>query len=122
MKLSKVKDILNAQVLCGEEHIEHEIITAFASDLMSDVMAFAETQKEMVLLTGLINPQVIRTAEMLDIKAIAFVRGKEPNESMIDIAKDKNIVVFTTEHSMYIAAGLLYKAGLTEKGMRDKDE
>ena len=91
MKISEVKTILNASVWAGEERMEKEVFSACGCDLMSDVLAFAK--EKVLLLTGLVNPQVIRTAEMLDIKAIVFVRGKRPTEDMIAMAKTKNMAL-----------------------------
>ncbi|MFA7636275.1 MAG: hypothetical protein WCX81_00775 [Monoglobales bacterium] len=108
MKLSAIQNILDAQLLNGDEEIE--VNTACGCDLMSDVLAFVKDQT--LLLTGLINPQVIRTAEMMDIIAICFVRGKKPTEDVIELAKAKNIALLTTDHPLYIACGRLYANGL----------
>lgn len=114
MTLTKIKELLHAKVLCGEEHLENEVFAACGCDLMSDVLAFAK--ERIILLTGLINLQVIRTAEMLDIKAIIFVRGKVPTEEMIQFAKERGITLFSTEEPLYCASGILYEAGLRDKG------
>ncbi len=113
MKLSEVKEIISAEVITLENNIDREVNSAFACDLMSDVLAFVEDQP--MLLTGLINPQVIRTAEMMDMKAIIFVRGKKPTEEIIELAQESGIVLMTTEHTMYYASGLLFKSGLYTK-------
>ena len=110
MKLSEVKEILNGKILAGEERADEEIDAAFGSDLMSDVLAFVE--ERVLLLTGLMNPQVVRTAEMMDISAIVFVRGKTPDESIVELAKAKDMVIITTDYSMYVASGKLYANGL----------
>ncbi len=110
MKLSKVREILDARVLAGEELLEHEVNSACGSDLMSDVLAFVKDRA--LLLTGLMNPQVIRTAEMMDITAIVFVRGKCPDEPLIEMANAKDMVIMSTEYPLYIASGLLYSNGL----------
>lgn len=110
MKLSEVKCILEAQVLTGEEYMDMEVRSACGSDLMSDVLAFVKEQG--ILLTGLVNPQVVRTAEMMDIRAIVFVRGKAPSEEMIQLARGKDMVLLSTPIPMYIACGKLYGAGL----------
>ncbi len=110
MKLSEIKDILNADVLTGEELMYKDADSACGCDLMSDVLAFVKDKA--VLLTGLINPQVIRTAEMMDIETVIFVRGKKPDDSIVGMAKMKDIVVMTTEYPLYIASGKLYSAGL----------
>ena len=109
MKLSEVKSILEAQVLTGEEHLDMEVRSACGSDLMSDVLAFVKEQG--ILLTGLVNPQVVRTAEMMDIRAIIFVRGKVPSEEMIQLARAKDMALLSTPIPMYVACGKLYCAG-----------
>lgn len=113
MKLSEVRDILGAEVLTGGELLDSEVSSACGCDLMSDVLAFVKDRA--LLLTGLINPQVIRTAEMMDISAIVFVRGKRPDQSIIDLAESREIVLMTTAEPLYIAAGLLYTNGLRGK-------
>lgn len=113
MKLSKVAEVLEAKVLAGEDYLDTEVTSAFGCDLMSDVLAFVNDKT--LLLTGLINPQVIRTAEMMDIGAIVFVRGKEPDESIVEMAKAKDVVIMTTEYNLYTAAGELYINGLPGK-------
>ena len=65
-----------------------------------------------MLLTGLINPQVIRTAEMVDMKAIVFVRGKEPTEEILELAREAGIAILATKLPMYISCGKLYEAGI----------
>ena len=114
MKISKISTVLEAAVLTGQENLDVEIYSACGADLMSDVMAFVK--ENVVLLTGLINPQVVRTAEMMDIKAIVFVRGKNPSQEIIDLANEKGITILTTKYSMFIASGKLYEAGITGRG------
>lgn len=111
VKLKEVKDILDAEVLVGENRLDREVYLACGSDLMSDVLAFVKDK--VLLLTGLVNPQVIRTAEMMDIKAIAFVRGKRPSEDILKLAESKKMIILTTNHPLYISCGLLYSKGLT---------
>ena len=116
MKLSYIKTLLDADILTGEENAvfeKTEINTACGCDLMSDVLAFVKDQS--LLLTGLINPQVIRTAEMMDIVAICFVRGKVPPQEVIELAKDRGIALITTRLPLYLACGKLYKEGLGGK-------
>lgn len=115
MKLSEIVKILNAQVLVEADGLDVEITAACAADLMSDVMAYVKDN--VLLLTGLLNVQVIRTAEMMDIKAVVFVRGKKPGEDIIQLAKEKNIVVLRTTEPMFIASGKLYSAGIVGKGV-----
>ena len=87
MKASEIKNILEADILTGEENLDMDVFAACGSDLMSDVMAYVKDN--VVLLTGLVNPQVVRTAEMMDIKLIVFIRGKRPEETIIQMAKEK---------------------------------
>lgn len=113
MKLSEVKKILNAEIICGGERLGEEVNSACGCDLMSDVLAFVKDKA--LLLSGLVNPQVIRTAEMMDISAIVFVRGKRPDEQTLNLAKEKNMVIFSTPLTLYISCGKLYSKGLTGK-------
>ena len=110
MKISTMRELLNAEVLCCENNVEKEVYSACGCDLMSDVLAYVKDQA--VLLTGLVNPQVIRTAVMMDMVCIVFVRSKMPSEEMLELAKDSGIVVMTTEKRLYEACGLLYTSGL----------
>ena len=110
MKISEIKATLNADLICGEEYLENEVFTACGSDMMSDVLAYVKEQA--VLLSGLVNPQVVRTAEMMDMKCIVFVRGKQPDEDIIDLAKEREIVLLRTKYEMFTSCGLLYKNGL----------
>lgn len=110
MNIEQIADILNAKVICGSD-MDRRVETACGSDMMSDVLAFVKDQA--VLLTGLVNPQVVRTADMLDMSCIVFVRGKAPTEEIIDLANKKDIILLSTEHLLFTACGLLYNAGLT---------
>ena len=112
MLLRDVLNVLDAKVLTadGDALDNTEIRTACGCDLMSDVLAFVKEQT--MLMTGLINSQVIRTAEMMDIKAICFVRGKSPAPEVIELANEKNIVLLSTENSLYISCGKLYEQGI----------
>lgn len=110
MTARDVKEVLGARVLVGEELLDQEVCSACGSDMMSDVLAFSKDHS--VLLTGLCNPQVIRTAEMLDIVCIIFVRGKKPDETILDMAKERGLIIMETGHRMFTSCGMLYKAGL----------
>jgi len=110
MRLYEVRDILDAEVLWGEKYLDQEIQSACGSDFMSDVLAYVKEQG--LLLTGLVNPQVIRTAEMMDMKCIVFVRGKVPGEALLELASERKIVIMTSKRRMYSACGLLYTNGL----------
>ena len=111
MKISQMQQLLEARVLCCKENLEHEIHSACGCDLMSDVLAFVKDQA--VLLTGLVNPQVIRTALMVDMICIIFVRSKMPSEEMIALAKENGIVMMRTEKTLYTTCGILYNNGLS---------
>ena len=110
MLLSEVRDILSAEVLCGEDQLDTEVLSACGSDFMSDVLAYVKNQA--VLLTGLVNPQVIRTAEMMDVPCIVFVRGKLPDEAMLELAAERGIVLMSTQKTLYLSSGLLFTNGL----------
>lgn len=110
MKISEIKDILDAELICGEEFLDNEVHTACGSDMMSDVLAYVKEQA--VLLSGLVNPQVVRTAEMMDMGCIVFVRGKRPSMDIIDLAQQRDIVLMGTKLEMFTSCGLLYKNGL----------
>ena len=110
MTIREIAETLDATWLCCEEEGDRVLRTAFASDMMSDVLAFVKEQA--VLLTGLVNPQVVRTAEMMDMKVIVFVRGKVPGDAILDLARELDIVVLKTELEMFTSCGKLYQAGL----------
>lgn len=110
MKISTIKELLNAEVLCNEEMLSHEVYSACGSDMMSDVLAYVKNQA--VLLTGLVNAQVIRTAEMMDMVCVVFVRSKKPTPEMIELAGECGLVVLSTDKRMYEACGKLYANGL----------
>ena len=110
MKISQMQELLEARVLCCEENIDHHVYSACGCDLMSDVLAFVKDQA--VLLTGLVNPQVIRTAEMMDMICVVFVRSKVPTKEMIDLARESGIVLMVSDKRLYEACGLLYQSGL----------
>lgn len=114
MVVEDIIRILDAEVLTENNHMQSIITSACGSDLMSDVMAYVK--ENVVLLTGLVNLQVIRTAEMMDIKVVIFVRGKIPDNSIIDFARDKDICVLKTKNPMFIACGKLYNAGIIGGG------
>lgn len=121
MTLGEIKELLCGEFLTEEtdEVLNHSVSAAYSSDLMSDVLAY--TQENAVLITGLNNPQVIRTSEMMDICCVIFIRAKEPSEMMIDLAKESGISVMITEKGMYHSCGILYKEGLlggTEHGRK----
>ena len=109
MNTREIAQILSAEFLT-EDNPAIDIRSACGSDMMSDVLAFVKDQT--VLVTGLTNPHVIRTAEMLDVSCIVFCRGKKPDEEMLEMARERDIVVLSTRHTMYVACGLLYTNGI----------
>lgn len=110
MKVGDLVDVLGAELIVGEDLLENEIESACGSDLMSDVLAFVK--EKTVLLTGLTNPHVIRTAEMLDLLVIVFVRGKIPGDEIVEMARERKIAILNTDLSLYSACGRLYQMGL----------
>jgi len=117
MNIGDIKEYLAAEFLCGEDQADGEILSAFGSDLMSDVLAFV--REKTVLLTGLTNPHVIRTAEMLDLSLIVFVRGKYPSDEILKMAKERDIAILRTDMTLFDASGILYTHGL--RGGGDKN-
>ncbi len=110
MTIREVMEILEGKVLTGEERLDMQVDTACGSDLMSDVLAFVKDKT--VLITGLINPHVLRTSEMLDITCIVFSRGKLPSEEMLEMADEIGITVISSPLTTYTACGELYIHGL----------
>ena len=110
MVIRQIAELLSAKVICGEDKLDGVVNSACGCDMMSDVLAFVKDQA--VLLTGLCNPQVVRTAIMMDMRCIVFVRGKNPPADVIALAEDAGIVVLATDERMYVACGKLYANGL----------
>ena len=110
MKISTMRELLDAELVCCEENVGKHVYSACGCDLMSDVLAYVKDQA--VLLTGLVNSQVIRTAVMMDMLCIVFVRSKEPTKEMIELAKESGIVIMKTDKRLYEACGILYSNGL----------
>lgn len=115
MTIGDIQKILDAKIICGNENLGIEIHTACGSDMMSDVLAFVKDQS--CLLTGMVNPQVIRTADMMDMHCVIFVRGKKPDDTMIELANERGITLMTTAHRMFNACGLLWENGLRGGGI-----
>jgi len=117
MTVKEAVKILEGQFFCGEDKAnDTEVASACGADLMSDVMAFVKDR--VLLLTGLVNPQVIRTAELLDIHSIIFVRGKVPGRDMIEMAEQSDIILGGTKLPMFLSCGKLYEAGMKAGGTR----
>ena len=111
MTIEEIKNLVQGEVICGEEYLDHPIDSVFASDLMSDVLTLKDINN-LLLLTGLSNLQSIRTCEMSDIQYMLIVRGKEVTEEMKELAEDNDMVIIRTSFSMYKTSGILYNAGL----------
>jgi predicted transcriptional regulator len=120
MNLAQIKDVLEAEVLCGYNYLDKETKMVYASDLMSDVLAFVKSGS--FLLTGLTNSQVIRTAEMADIIAVCFVNGKTPQPDTINLADEKKIPLMVTESFMYECCGRLHEKGLIGNDDSEKNQ
>ena len=110
MTLGEIKELLQAEVICGDENLDIEVTFAGGSDLMSDVLAFGKPG--ILLLTGLSNAQSVRTANIIDAKAIVYVRGKKPDKMGIDLARENGIPLLSTKYMMYTACGVLFSQGL----------
>ncbi len=110
MKLSQIAKILDAEVLCLEENLHIDVPAAVASDMMSDVLVCNDSDR--MLISGLCTVHTVLTAQILDLRAIVFVRGKVPTEEMINSAKENDIVLMRTEQSMFDVCGRLYENGI----------
>jgi predicted transcriptional regulator len=110
LNLAELSNLLQSKVYCGEDKMDRQISFVCAGDLMSDILVFS--QSHALLVTGLVNLQVIRTAEMLDIAAIVFIAGKVPTGEMLELARKKGIPLLSTKKTMYLCCGLLYDAGM----------
>jgi predicted transcriptional regulator len=110
MTLKEIKELLEAEIIYGDDYLDLEIKFAGGSDLMSDVLAFGKPG--ILLLTGLSNAQSVRTANIIDAKAIVYVRGKKPDKMGIELAREKGIPLLSTNYMMYTACGLLFSQGL----------
>ncbi|MBR3796346.1 MAG: hypothetical protein IKK34_10030 [Clostridia bacterium] len=119
MTVKEIAQVLDAQWLCCQEEGDRVVHTAFASDMMSDVLAYV--QEDTLLLTGLVNDQSIRTAEMLDLPCVVYVRGKNPHRQTIERAILLGMPALSTQYTMFEACGRLYAAGLAAVEIEDLD-
>ncbi len=110
MEIQQIQKLTEATVVCGNNGQGKEVFSAFASDLMSDVLTL--DCNDVLLITGLCNLQTIRTAEMAEGSCILFVRGKKITPEMIELANENQMVLMTTEYSMFRTVGELYTNGL----------
>lgn len=112
MLLGKVKEILNAEVICGADKLDKLEVTAVAAaDMMSEVLAYS--REHSILLTGLTTPQVLRTAHIMDLDAVIFVRGKQPPQETINLGMEIGIPLLVTKDLLYVACGKLYLQGIS---------
>lgn len=114
MNIREMIEVLQGKILVQNHDPDEELPLGGAADLMSDVLAFGS--EGMALLTGLTNPQVVRTAEMAGINVIVIVRDKTPPPETVELARDSGITLIRTGYTMYEACGRLYKAGLPGLG------
>ena len=117
MKISTIKELLDATVVTGEDRLGEHVYSACGSDMMSDVLAYVKDQA--VLLTGLLNTQVVRTAEMMDMHCVVFVRSKQPTPEIVELAQDSGIVLLATDKRLYEACGILYANGLVGNNVKE---
>jgi len=110
MKLQEIAVILDATISCGADKLEDEVEMGYSSDLMSDVLTL--DTDNLILLTGMVNLQAIRTAEMADIRAIVFVRNKKANPQMLELAKTNGMCILESPYSLFKSSGLLFQSGL----------
>ena len=111
MKINEIVELLDGDVIAGEHDLEIEILSAYSADLLSDVLAL--TEGDTLLITGTVTLQVIRVAEILGITAIIFIRGKQPSDDVMEVARKRlNIPMIVTKKTMFETSGILYKNGI----------
>lgn len=110
MTIREIMQVLDATVLTKHTNLDRDVHNACGSDMMSDVLAYVKDQA--VLVTGLTNPQVVRTASMMDMVCIVFVRGKNPDDNVLQLAEDMGITILASPYTMFTACGILYEKGL----------
>jgi predicted transcriptional regulator len=111
MKLREIVNLLQAEVLVGNSRVDEiDVDRCYSADLMSDVLGRSHANG--ILITGITNPQAIRTADIADIQAVCIVRGKQPEAEAVALAKQKDMPFFITRMGMFEACGILYANGL----------
>ncbi|HYQ58670.1 MAG TPA: hypothetical protein VEP89_15125 [Draconibacterium sp.] len=110
MRLTEIIDLTHAKVVAGDAGQDHDLQKAFSSDLMSDVLTL--DTEHILLITGLANVQLVRTAEMADIEVVILARNKKASPEMIDLANEIGLIILETPYSIYRSSGLLYEKGL----------
>lgn len=112
MKIFDILKFINGKLITYEnQYLAKDYTKAFACDLMSDCLTFID-DSNCLLITGLTNAQALRTAEMIDIDCIIFARGKKPNQEMVELAKNHQIMLISTDFTVYEVSGILYQAGI----------
>lgn len=115
MKLREILEVIEGKVISKDVNLDQEVQMGCGADLMSDVLAF--TQEGTLLMSGLTNPQVVRTAELAGVVAIVFVRGKLPPPETVALAEEKDIPLLASRYMMFETCGRLYQAGLSGCGL-----
>lgn len=110
MKIAEIRDVLKATVVVGEDQLEETVVSGGGADLMDDILA--ALAQGSVLLTGVTTEQVLRTAKVAGVGAIVFVRGKQPDEVVIELARQYKMPLLTTHYSLFVGCGRLYMNGL----------
>ncbi|MGB9858189.1 MAG: hypothetical protein ACPLKX_08730 [Dictyoglomaceae bacterium] len=127
MKAKEIVKLIEGEVLAGEHLLDKvDIKRGFSADLMSDVLALVECKnKDVVLITGITNSQIVRTAEMLDIPMIIVARGKLVPQDTIKLAEENGIILVRTKHIVFVVSGILFQHGIEGaivKGVKNKEE
>jgi len=110
MKMVEIVNLLNGKVVAGGSFLDREVIYGFATDLMSEVLTL--DKEHLILITGLANPQVLRTAEMAEIMCVALIRSKKASDEMIRLAEENHITLIESPFSMFKAVSVLHDNGL----------
>uniref|UniRef100_A0A7C3MI15 DRTGG domain-containing protein n=1 Tax=Dictyoglomus thermophilum TaxID=14 RepID=A0A7C3MI15_DICTH len=121
MKAREIVELINGKVLAGENLLDEvDIKKAFAADLMSDVLAMVTSnEKDVVLITGITNSQIVRTAEILDIPMIIVCRGKVVPKEVVELSKEKGIILISTDKIVFEVSGILYNKGIVPTSIND---
>lgn len=110
MKVVDIVNITNGKIRCGADKLDAELTHAFSSDLLSEVLTISKTG--ILLITGVVNLQTIRTAEMAEVACILLVRNKKASSEMVGLASDLGLAIIESPYSMFGSSGLLYQGGL----------
>jgi len=124
MKVDEVAKLIDGIILSGKNILDKiDVKTAFAADLMSDVLAYVESDNnDVILITGITNPQIVRTAEMLDIPVIIVARGKTIPKETIKLADEKGIIIISTKNIVFTTSGILYTNGIKPAKIKSRGE